>query len=220
MFMTDHTTTPTPLAGRTNHEWVRDLQGAEQDSALSDLRALLLRGLRAALYTHIHEGLDSILEDFVQEALIKILNNLDTFRGESRFTTWAQKIAVNVAFTELRRRRWQNVSLQDMIDRYDSNDFTPAILTDPGFSPEKRATLRIVMETLNTLIEENLTDKQREAIQAVILGGAPMEEVAQRMGTNRNALYKLLHDARKRLKQHLLDTGISPEEILAIFDHK
>jgi RNA polymerase sigma-70 factor (ECF subfamily) len=218
--MTDQNTTHTPLTGRTNHEWITDLQGPEQDAALSDLRALLLRGLRAALYTHIHDGLDSILEDFVQEALIKILNNIDTFRGESRFTTWAQKIAVNVAFTELRRRRWQNVSLQDMIDRYDSNDFTPAILTDPGFSPEKRATLRIIMETINTLIEEELTDKQREAIQAVILGGVPLEEVARRMDTNRNALYKLLHDARKRLKQHLLNTGISAEEVLAIFDNR
>ncbi len=216
--MTDKPTPTKPQTGRTNHEWIRDLKGPEQDSALSDLRALLLRGLRAALYTHIHEGLDSILEDFVQDALIKILNNLDTFRGESRFTTWAQKIAVNVAFTELRRRRWQNVSLQDMIDRYDSNDFTPAILTDPGFSPEKQTTLRIIMETINTVIEEKLTAKQREAIQAVILGGAPLEEVALRMGTNRNALYKLLHDARKRLKQHLLDTGVSPEEVLAIFD--
>lgn len=208
------------ITDRSNQEWLADLRGANQDLALSDLRAMLLRGLRAALYTHIHEGLDSILEDFVQEALIKILNNLDTFRGESRFTTWAQKIAVNVAFTELRRRRWQNVSLQDMIDRFDSNDFTPAILTDPAFSPEKRVTLQIIMENIGHLINEELTDKQRQALMAVVIEGMPLEEVARRMGTNRNALYKLLHDARKRLKQHLISTGITPEEVLAIFDNK
>ncbi len=208
------------VTGRTNEEWLADLRGTNQDLALSDLRALLLRGLRAALYTHIHEGLDTILEDFVQEALIKILNNLDTFRGESRFTTWTQKIAVNVAFTELRRRRWQNVSLQDMIDRYDSNDFTPAILTDPSFSPEKRATLQIIMENIGNLINEELTEKQRQAMMAVIVEGMPLEEVARRMGTNRNALYKLLHDARKRLKQHLVSSGITPEEVLAIFDNR
>ena len=207
------------VADRTNDEWLADLQGPNQDLALADLRALLIRGLRAALYTHILDGLDSILEDFVQEALIKILKNLETFRGESRFTTWAQKIAVNVAFTELRRRRWQNVSLQDMIDRFDSNDFTPAILTDPSFSPEKRATLQIIMESIGHLINEELTDKQRQAILAVV-EGMPLEEVAQRMGTNRNALYKLLHDARKRLKQQLINTGITPEEVLAIFDNQ
>jgi RNA polymerase sigma-70 factor (ECF subfamily) len=207
------------VADRTNEEWLADLQGPNQDLALSDLRVLLLRGLRAAIYTHIHDGLDTILEDFVQEALIKILKNLETFRGESRFTTWAQKIAINVAFTELRRRRWQNVSLQDMIDRFDSNDFTPAILTDPSFSPEKRATLQIIMENIWHLVNEELTEKQRQAIMAVV-EGMPLEEVARRMGTNRNALYKLLHDARKRLKQQLINTGVTPEEVLAIFDNR
>jgi RNA polymerase sigma-70 factor (ECF subfamily) len=217
--MLDESSEHPQVTDRTNDEWLADLQGPNQNLALADLRALLIRGLRAALYTHIHDGLDTIVEDFVQEALIKILKNLETFRGESRFTTWAQKIAVNVAFTELRRRRWQNVSLQDMIDRFDSNDFTPAILTDPSFSPEKRATLQIIMESIGRVINEELTDKQRQAMMAVV-EGMPLEVVAQRMGTNRNALYKLLHDARKRLKQQLTNTGITPEEVLAIFDNQ
>ncbi len=212
------TLNPLPIKDRTNQEWLAELRSADSEQALVDLRRILLRGLRAALSDRIRDDFEAILEDFVQEALIKILNSLDTFRGESRFTTWAQKIAVNVAFTELRRRRWQNISLQDLIERYESNDFTPAILADPSFNPEQTATLQIMMETVWYLIDQELTEKQRQAMVAVIIGGMPLEEVARRMGSNRNALYKLLHDARKRLKQHLLDAGLSPEDILAIFD--
>ncbi len=206
------------ITDRTNEDWLADLQGPNSAVAIADLRAILLRGLRAALYAKLSNGMESILEDFVQDALIKILGNLETFRGESRFTTWAQKIAVNVAFTELRRRRWKNVSLQDMIDRFDSNDFTPAILTDPSFSPEEQTILQITMEKIWELINKELTDKQRTAMLAVVIGGMPLEEAARRMGTNRNALYKLIHDARKRLKQHMLSAKISPEEVLAIFE--
>ncbi len=207
-----------PIRERTNEEWLADLRGRNADQAIEDLRKILLRGLRVALSNRLRDDLGAILEDFVQESLIKILDNLDSFRGESRFTTWAQKIAVNVAFTELRRRRWQNISLQDMIDRYDTNDFTPAILADPSLSPEQVASLQIIMEMIWYLIEEELTEKQREALLAVIVGGMPLEEVARRMGSNRNALYKLLHDARKRLKQHMVNAGLSPEEVLSIFD--
>jgi RNA polymerase sigma-70 factor (ECF subfamily) len=218
--MSDVNRGQSPPKDRTNDDWINELSGPNPDETLIDLRAILLRGLRAALYNHLDGNVDSIVEDFVQEALIKILKNIGTFRGESRFTTWAQKIAVNVAFTELRRRRWKNVSLQDMIDRFDSNDYTPAILTDPSFSPEQQATLRIIMENISQVIQEELTEKQRQAILAVVVGGAPLEEVARQMGTNRNALYKLIHDARKRLKQHLLSAGIDSGEVLAIFDNR
>ena len=213
-------TNQAPKAERTNEAWIRELRGLNADETITDLRAILMRGLRAALYTQLSDRAGTIVEDFVQEALIKILDNLDSFRGESRFTTWAQKIAVNVAFTELRRRRWQNVSLQAMIDRFDSNDFTPAILTDPSFSPEQQTMLQIIMETISHVINEELTEKQRQAMLAVVIGGMPLEEAARRMGSNRNALYKLIHDARKRLKHHLLNAGIAPEEVLAIFDNR
>lgn len=217
-----HTDEPSPplRTDRTNEEWIRELRGPAADQTIADLRAILVRGLRAALYTQLSDRAETIVEDFVQEALIKILDNLDSFRGESRFTTWAQKIAVNVAFTELRRRRWQNVSLQAMIERFDSNDFTPAILTDPAFSPEQRTMLQIILETISQVINEELTEKQRQAMLAVVIGGMPLEEAARRMGSNRNALYKLIHDARKRLKQHLLNAGIAAEEVLAIFDNR
>jgi RNA polymerase sigma-70 factor, ECF subfamily len=90
---------------RTNEQWLTELRGPERDRALADLRVVLVRGLKVALRGRVRQGLEEAAEDFAQEALIKILAGLDTFRGESRFTTWAQKIAVLTASTELRRRR-------------------------------------------------------------------------------------------------------------------
>ena len=206
------------MVERTNAEWLTDLQGPDRDLAISDLRDILLRGLRAALSSHIRKDLSFVIEDFVQDALLKVLDNLDSFRGESRFTTWAQKIAIHVAYTELRRRRWQDVSLQEMIESQDGNDFTPAILTDPGVSPEKKVTQRALLEFVQRMIDEELTERQRQAMKAVMLHGAPIAEVARRMNTNRNALYKLLYDARQRLQRSMLAHGISPQDVLAAFE--
>lgn len=204
---------------RTNQEWLRDLSDPVSADALEDLRAILLRGLRASLYTRIDSDLEAVTEDFAQEALLKILKNLHTFRGESRFTTWAQKIAIHVAFTELRRRRWKDISLQDIVETPEGEEYTPAILTDPNSTPEKDATLTNIMDILAELIETELTDKQRTAMLAIIEGNMPLAEVARRLGTNRNALYKLIHDARKRLQARLEDkAGLSAQEILALFD--
>ena len=75
-----------------------------------------------------------------------------------------------------------------------------------------------MIEHLQSVISEELTDKQREVLVATRIHGMPLEEVARRMGTNRNALYKLLHDARKRLKSRLEEEGLSPEDILAVFE--
>ncbi len=123
--------------GRTNEDWLNDLRGPQQDEALADLRTTLTRGLHYALINRVPANqLDDLVEDFSQDALVKILDNLDTFRGESRFTTWAQKIAVRVALTELRRQRWKDISIEDLLPEEPSGDFTPAILTDPGASPD------------------------------------------------------------------------------------
>jgi len=204
---------------RSNQDWVRDLQGPDSENAIADLREILLRGLRAALASRIRRDLEFVIEDFVQEALLKILANLDTFRGESKFTTWAHKIAVNVAYTELRRRRWQDVSLQEMVDGFEGNDFTPVILTDPEVTPEEKATQFSLLEFVQNVIDEDLTEKQRMAITAVMLNGIPMDEVARKMDTNRNALYKLIYDARQRLQRSMLENGISPQEVLAAFEN-
>jgi len=97
-------------------------------------------------------------------------------------------------------------------------DFTPAILTDPDASPEQQTTQQMIVETVMRVIEEGLTERQRNALQAVMGSGMPLEMVAEKMGTNRNALYKMIHDARKRLKRELLAEGLSIEEILSAFD--
>lgn len=203
---------------RTNSEWLTDLQGHEQNQAIADLREILVRGLTYALSNRLNSAdLNALVEDFVQDALLRILDKLDTFRGESLFTTWAQKIAIRVAFTELRRQRWKDISLEDLLPE-DSFDFTPTILADPSPDPERRASQTMLAEMVQNMLEEDLTERQRTAMMAIMVGGMPIEEVAQRMDTNRNALYKLIHDARKRLQQSLLAKGMTPQEVLAAFE--
>jgi RNA polymerase sigma-70 factor (ECF subfamily) len=202
-------------AERTNQEWLDALRGPGREQALADLRAFLIRGLRHALadWSNVDQ---TTLEDFAQEALLKILANLDSFRGESRFTTWAQKIAVRVALTELRRHRWRDVSL-DKITSFPDTDSIPYRTADPSAGPEQQAMQQMILDTLRRLISEELTDKQRQAMTAVYLRGMPLEEVARRMGTNRNALYKLLHDARQRLQKAMVAEGVSSQDVVDAF---
>src|SRR5512143_502656 len=119
---------------RSNDEWLIALRGAPDEQALLDLRTLLVRGLGFALADRLPADPAAVVEDFVQDAMLKILRSLDTFRGDSRFTTWAQKIAVRVALTELRRRRWRDVALEDLTP--EESDYTPPELADPSPSPE------------------------------------------------------------------------------------
>jgi len=190
------------------------LRGPNPDEAIADLYNLLVRGLKAAFGSH-GGGVDANFGDFAQEALIKITENLHSFRGESRFTTWAQKIAMNLALTELKRRRWHDVSLQDLFARRDVADRGPA---DTQLTPEQLTFQNMVLGELRRMVDEELTDKQREAVVAVLLEEMPISEVARRMGTTQNALYKLLHDARRRLKRQMKAAGISPGEVLAAFE--
>ena len=204
---------------RTNQEWLEELQGPEKDQAIADLRAYLVEGLGYALSSHHREDMQTLIEDFAQEALLKVLDNLDTFRGESKLTTWAQKIAVRVAYTELRRKRWEDVSIEQFIPEDSGMDFTPEILTDRDPNPEQITSQDMMVSKIISLIDEELTERQRQAIYAVMFGGMPLQEVARRMGTNRNALYKMIYDARSKLKDALLrKEGLSPEEVLAVFD--
>ncbi|MBI3960607.1 MAG: sigma-70 family RNA polymerase sigma factor [Chloroflexi bacterium] len=201
---------------RTNLEWCVGLTSAQADAAIADLRLILLRGLRYALANHGVTEPD--LEDFVQDALLKVLCELASFRGEARFTTWAQKVAVRVALTELRRRRWRDISLQDLLAGHEESDFTPALLTDQSPDPGRVAVRGMMMDTIQRIIAEDLTDRQRQAMLAVMQGGMPLQEVAVRMGSNRNALYKLLHDARKRLQKRMLYEGMSSDDLLSMFN--
>src|SRR5215211_1962657 len=199
---------------RTNEQWLTDLRGPNPDEAFADLYDLLVRGLRVGLGSY-GGGVDADVGDFAQEALIKITGNVDSFRGESRFTTWAQKIAMNVALTELKRRRWRDVSLQELFARREAADRGPAA---PQMTPEELAIQNMVLGELRRIIDEELTDRQREAVVAVLLEEMPISEVASRMGTNQNALYKLLHDARRKLKRQMEVAGLPPQEVLAAFE--
>ena len=206
---------------RSNPEWISALREPVDEDALSDLRQTLVRGLRAALAGRVKTDLEANVEDFVQEALLKILKSIETFRGESRFTTWAQKVAIHVAFTELRRRRWKDISLQDIVQNSEGEEYTPAILTDPSATPELEVTQDSIMQIVEDLIYTELTEKQRIAMLAILEGGMPMEEVAERLGTNRNALYKLLHDARQRLQQRIQEVaGITSQEVMQLFEER
>jgi RNA polymerase sigma-70 factor, ECF subfamily len=199
---------------RSNEQWLAELRGPERDRTLADLRAVLVRGLRVALRGRVRQGLNEAAEDIAQEALIKIMANLDTFRGESQFTTWAQKIAVRTASTELRRKRWRDVSLQEVLDSYGTHSGESDRLADEQTTPEQLTMRSTMVATVRRFVDDELTDKQREAIVAVMFEGMPQEEAARRMGTNRNALYKLMHDARTRLKKRMEAEGLSAQDVL------
>lgn len=206
------------MTTRTNEQWLTDLTSKISEEAIADLREMLVRGLRYTLSRRVDDQLDVLVEDFVQEALLKILDKLDTFRGESQFTTWAQKIAVRVAYTELRRKRWKDSSLEAMTTPRDGEgEYTPLFLADQNPTPEDSSTQDSMVYLVKRLIAEELTDRQREAVINLMIKGLSMEEVAELMDTNRNALYKLIHDARVRLKSRLEKENLSPEEVLAAF---
>jgi RNA polymerase sigma-70 factor (ECF subfamily) len=204
---------------RTDQEWatqLRSVETAQHQPALEELRALLLHGLRHALAANRVTEPD--LEDFVQDGLLKILQNLDSFRGESRFTTWAQKICVYVALSELRRRRWRDVSLDEIVANRPIGSGAVETLIGAAPEPGRMVSTQAMLAAIQRIIEEELTDLQRTAMVAVMESGMPLQEVAERMGTNRNALYKLLHDGRRRMKARMIAEGMSPHELLAMFD--
>jgi RNA polymerase sigma-70 factor (ECF subfamily) len=219
------------VSDRSNAEWMAALSepGPERDAALEDLRRRLSTGLRYALRSYGNIGAQDV-DDFAQEALIKILDSLHTFRGESRFITWAQKIAVHLAISELRRLRWRDVPLIQLdedgreIERLPDPERVLAsgdvagVGADIGVGPEERLMQTAAAAALRRAIAEDLTWRQRQALVALLLQDMPMAEVAHKMDTNTNALYKLLHDARKKLKQGLEEAGLSSEEILAAFE--
>ena len=204
---------------RSNEEWLDALRssGPERERALAELRFLLLRGLKFALRgwrRTAGRDFQALAEDFCQEALLRVLEKLDSFEGRSRFTTWAHKIAVRLALTELRRKRWQDVSLDKLVGE-DGVGFT---MSSGDVSPEAAAERLDMLSWMNRIMAEELTSKQRRAISAIAFGGMPLEEVARRMDTNRNALYKVIYDGRVRLKRRLAREGMSPQDVLEGMD--
>ena len=147
---------------------------------------------------------------------LKILENLETFAGRSLFTTWANKVALNIGLTELRRKRWRDTSLDGLMQT-DEGEFTPSFVADPGPRPEELTERRELMKYVDYLINEELTEKQRTALTATVIQGRPLSEVAYMMNSNQNAVYKLVFDARQRLRRRLAEDNLTPEDILSSF---
>jgi RNA polymerase sigma-70 factor (ECF subfamily) len=210
------------MTNRDNEQWLSDLShdGPTREAALEDLHAIILRGLPFALSRWLSPSnplFTPLTEEVAQETLLRVLDQLHTFEGRSMFTTWVHKIAIRIALTELRRKRWQDTSLDEMVDN-EEVPVSPAILEDSGATPEQSAERSDMMIRVRRVIDEELTERQRRAIIMLGMQGMPMEEAAKRLNTNRNALYKLLHDARLRLKQRLKTEGLDAQEVLVAFE--
>lgn len=201
----------------SNEEWVELLSEPADERAIIELRKYLIRGLKPALSKYIDRELEQFVEDVAQDALLKVLDNIHTFRGDSKLTTWAMKIAVREGLTILRRKRWNNISIEDLKgpnpDK-DSGEIFSETFASSSPSPELTTAQKMMVEKVQGIIQNVLTDKQRTAITAIMIHGLPITVVAEQMNTNRNNLYKLVHDARKKLKNEFEIQGIDPEEAL------
>jgi len=207
---------------RTNEQWLSDLQqdGDSREAALGDLRAVIMNGLPYALSRWVSPSeprFEFLVEEVAQETLLRILDRLHTFEGRSQFTTWAHKIAIRIALSELRRKRWRDSSLDELAD----NEEAPApesLMEDFSAGPETSVERADMLRRVRRVIAEELTDRQREALLLLSVQELPMDEAARKLKTNRNALYKLLHDARLRLKRRLFLEGLSAQEVLTAFE--
>jgi len=209
---------------RSNQSWLLDLRsgGETHEAALNDLRTVIQRGLPYALIRWLPSDdplFQPLVEEVTQETLLRVLDQLETFEGRSQFTTWVHKIAIRIALTELRRKRWRDASLDELTENEELPP-PPGLLADPQVSPETSAERKDMLARVRRILEQELTPKQRQALILLGLEDVPMEEAARRMKTNRNALYKLLHDARLRLKRRMALEDISPQDLLAAFEGK
>lgn len=212
------------MNSRSNESWLADLRstGAAREEALHDLREIIQRGLPYALTRWLSADsplFHSLVEEVAQETLLRVLEQLDTFEGRSMFTTWAHKIAIRLALTELRRKRWRDSSLEELTENEDAPP-PSGLLADSRASPESSVERADMFARVRRILEEELTPKQREALVLLGIQDVPMEEAAKRMKTNRNALYKLLHDARLRLKKRLALEGLTPQDLLTAFESR
>ncbi len=212
------------MSNRTNEDWIADLKssGPAHEAALHDLSEIIRKGLPYALTRWLSSEnplFHPLVEEVAQETLLRVLDQLDTFEGRSMFTTWVHKIAIRIALTELRRKRWRDSSLDELAENEDAPP-PPGLLADSQASPEKTAERKDMLARVRRILEEELTPRQREALILLGLQDVPMEEAARRMNTNRNALYKLLHDARLRLKKRLANEDLTPQDLLLAFESK
>jgi RNA polymerase sigma-70 factor (ECF subfamily) len=191
--------------------WLRNLraEGRTKDEAVASLHALLLRAARfecarrRPAHPHLRgNDLDDIANQAADDALVSVLARLDDFRGASRFTTWVYKFALLEAAVTLRKRSWQGreVPLEPE---------TWSLFSSAGIEPSEEAEQSELLATLQRAIADVLTPHQRRVLVALALNGVPIDVLAERLSTNRGALYKTLHDARRKLRKHLDEQGLS-----------
>ena len=194
--------------------WLAALRGAtsSREPAIAALHVLLLRGARYELgrrrhtLTHLSPNeLDDLATQATDDALIAILAKLDTFRGQSRFTTWAYKFVLLEAGVRARRRAWhgREVALE-------ANDWLAA--RDQGPSAQRIVETNELLGAIRDAIHDRLTPHQREVFCALALNGVPIDVLAERLSTTRGALYKTLHDARRKLRGALAEAGFAVVE--------
>lgn len=217
-------TLPFDSSTPANAEWLDGLRGPEPERSetLSRLREYLLRAVlmyltrqRGDLAQFDYDELQQLAEDWAQQALVQVMANLDSFRGDSKFTTWAYRIAVNLVAGDLRLKRWQNVSLDRLADQDHSGDGWGE--DKSAVRPEESVARSQIWTTIEEAIQRELTQRQRQAFQRVVFDEVPAEVVAAEMGTNRNNLYKIIHDARRKLRRALEKSGWSTDDVLSAF---
>ena len=207
---TVETSTTVPV-DEESRAWLRDLRadGAAQDAAVARLHALLLRAARFEVARrsrslgHVRgNDLDDLAQQAADDALMSVLARLDDFRGLSRFSTWAYKFALFEAAVKLRKRAWQGREMP-------LEPETWGAFSSAGLEPDAEAEQHELVDSVRQAIQDVLTPHQRSVLVALTLNGVPIDVLAERLGTTRGALYKTLHDARRKLRTHLGETGIS-----------
>ena len=202
-------TKPAGTLDEESRRWLHELSGtgAERDDAVRRLHELLLRAARfevarrRRMLAHLRGGdHDDLAQQSADDALVAVLGKLEQFRGESRFTTWAYKFALYEAAVKLRRRGWQERELPLHPDAW------PAFASQ-ALSPGEHLAEHELLDALRDAISEGLSAHQREVLVAVTLNEIPIDVLAERLNTTRGALYKTLHDARKKLRARLAAQG-------------
>jgi RNA polymerase sigma-70 factor (ECF subfamily) len=188
--------------------------GTRRDDALVRLHALLLRAARFEVarrrptLPHLRgDELDDIATEAADDALMSVLKRLDDFRGASRFTTWVYKFALLEAAVKLRKRAWQGREVPLEPESW-------SVLASGALEPDAEAEQTELLSTLERGINTVLTPHQRRVLVALALNGVPIDVLAERLNTTRGALYKTLHDARRKLRAHLGEKGLTVETFL------
>ncbi len=189
--------------------WLARLRatGARREAAVTELHVLLLKAARfevdrrSSSLPHLRgDDHEDLAQQSADDALLAVLRKLDDFRGESRFTTWAYKFALLEASVKVRRRAWQGREIPIAEEAWSA-------LADGGAPAERRAEDGELFAALREEIERSLSPRQQEVLVAVTLNGVPIDVLAQRFETTRGALYKTLHDARRKLRDSLAARG-------------